>query len=160
MTDNPAKEFANRGKAAVRENLPNLPVDGPAEWDMSSLQVNVSQKLQAQASSTAKQVGSKVSCSLQSHVLSQRCVADKASWCRTNSITCSSESRILPCLQLVSCVQINTDLMAKLQHRAAGEERGSGRSGPVPVRGQGEAGGEEGERQRAEQPCGGLCSEG
>ena len=57
MTDNPAKEFANRGKAAVQENLP---VDGPAEWDLSSLQVNVSQKLQAQASSTAKQASNKV----------------------------------------------------------------------------------------------------
>ena len=59
VTDNPAKEFANRGKAAVRENLP---VDGPAEWDLSSLQVDVSQKLQAQASKTAKQAASKVSC--------------------------------------------------------------------------------------------------
>ena len=57
VTDNPAKEFANKGKAAVRENLP---VDGPAEWDLSSLQVNVSQKLQAQASNTAKQASSKV----------------------------------------------------------------------------------------------------
>ena len=56
-TDNPAKEFANRGKAAVQENLP---VDGPAEWDLSSLQVNVSQKLEAQASSTAKQASNKV----------------------------------------------------------------------------------------------------
>jgi len=56
-TDNPAKEFANRSKAAVQENLP---VDGPAEWDLSSLQVNVSQKLEAQASSTAKQASNKV----------------------------------------------------------------------------------------------------
>ena len=57
VTDNPAKEFANRGKAAVRDALPTA---GPAEWDVSSLQVNVNQKLQAQASQTAKKASSKV----------------------------------------------------------------------------------------------------
>ena len=57
VTDNPAKDFANRGKAAVRDALP---VDGPAAWDLSSLHVDVSQKLQAQASQTAKKASSKV----------------------------------------------------------------------------------------------------